>query len=91
MERRKRGRQMPGPCREGTRYCPCGLQCGAERRELGCVWLFGFRPGLWHVGVTQLGKLVDAELAGGLEKSEKLTNADPCLLNIFSVYKDPET
>lgn len=43
------------------------------------------------MGVTQLGKLVDAELAGGLEKSEKLTNADPCLLNIFSVYKDPET
>lgn len=79
---------MLGPCREGTRYCPCGLQCGAERRELGCVWLFGFRPGLWHVGVTQLGKLVDAELAGGLEK---LTNADPCLLNIFSLYKDPET
>lgn len=85
MERRTRGRQMPGPCGEGTRYCPCGLQCGAERRELGCVWLLRFRPGPWHVGVAQLGKLVDAELAGGLEKSEKLTNADPCVLNIFSV------
>ena len=69
----------------------CGLQCGAERRELGCVWLLRFRPEPWHVGVAQLGKLVVAELAGGLEKSEKLTNADPCLLNIFSVYKDPET
>lgn len=41
--------------------------------------------------MAQRGKQVGEELAGGLEKSEKLTNTDPCLLNIFSEYKDPET
>lgn len=68
------------------------MACSAEQRlELGCVWLLGFWPGPWYVGMAHCGKQVGAELAGGLEKSEKLINTDPCLLNILSEYKYPET